>query len=360
MTADHTNSSTGENVASPTKDNSIEKQQNEASSGKEHKLKQPSVNSSEEAGDDEQQEEHQEQEEHDEDDDEEGEGQEGHEEEDGEEERMIDDGIAAFVLLEQGLEMLTAHHVSEAVSSLSDALEKALREVNQDDLHPMLLPYYLGYGKALHAQIMRLCQDIMDSPELAELRELAWEVLETARVLCTKAGVEKQWELSEIHAMLGDVLFEASETAQALEEYKKCRTVRTEIFAGRPNASIVEACLLVAGCAKMVSDDLVTARECYVQALDVARALNDADMTKDIEGLLSDLDGMTEDLNKAKTEEAVPAEQLEPEVTTTIGFAERPAASSSAEVKVLQPRSKKRTADTAPEGSSDAKEARKD
>lgn len=62
--------------------------------------------------------------------------------------------------------------------------------------------------------------------EMVEARELAWELLETARVVYEKSGEERHLEIASVHCLLGDVSMEDGNFARAYQEYVKA----TQLF----------------------------------------------------------------------------------------------------------------------------------
>jgi len=167
-------------------------------------------------------------------------------------------------LRKEGNKLLNAGKYEEAICKMSEALQIQISKVN-NELDYSLAEYYYSYGDAIICKIsnspeifgemIREAAKRHSAQQVEENKEeetkgeegqeqvddmqIAWENLETGRIICTKELeelnliVEKRKEVSKllgrIYLGLGEILRMQSRDEDALIEYEKVLEIRKEV-----------------------------------------------------------------------------------------------------------------------------------
>jgi tetratricopeptide (TPR) repeat protein len=149
--------------------------------------------------------------------------------------------------------------------------------------------------------------DTADVPTM----QVAWEVLELARIIHEKDGQDKNaLKLAEIHILLGEINMESDNQEEAAEDFRKALRIRTDHLT-EDDRSIAE-CHFQLGMVYTLSKSFDQAVEAYefaksvlkkkLESLRTSQSTSDTDANeiKELEGILPDIDVKIEDVLEMK------------------------------------------------------------
>eukprot|EP00743_Colponemidia_sp_Colp-15_P005569 GILK01005990.1.p1 GENE.GILK01005990.1~~GILK01005990.1.p1 ORF type:complete len:387 (+),score=85.20 GILK01005990.1:44-1162(+) len=204
----------------------------------------------------------------------------------------------------QGVELLNGEHFDAAIQHFEKTLQDVVGQFGE--MSNEAAPFYYFYGDALLAKL-ETSGDVFGSAaatenadeaeddeeainaaeddttpttegqaqgegqaqteEQIEDLQVAWEVLETARLIYSKQGPHSNKDLAKTHQRLGDLKQWQENFEAAIEEYTECLKIRTSMD-GAGSRSIAETHYLL-GLAYMFSRNQPQAQEHFQRAFDI-------------------------------------------------------------------------------------------
>jgi len=196
----------------------------------------------------------------------------------------------------------------------------------------------------------------LDARDTEENLELAWDILDTARVILSTKP-ERKLELADVYLSIGDLCLELENFKQSISDYEECLKIRQELLP--PEDRRLAETHFSMGLAYQYSDEFAEAKTHWEKALKIFELIiskvkedSQKDETKkenelkELNSISQELREKIEDLSSDGTMKNWLQQEKEKQPTTTIGFQSK---SPTGPVKEMGVFSSKRKIETSPQ-----------